>query len=478
MTFNLHLLIKFWARKDPELISREIGNTRLVADPFCGSGSSGFSAILNNASAILSDINPVSVFISYNILNSYELDINIVKAIEGVCNEIEEEVYTLSNSKKVSFAVWRTSYRCPYCGQDIDSLRGSMIKCRKCSRAFSIRDAVPSENVVLLKFVTGEVTNDEKLIKEYLDIEKSIEVGWYPEGRFVYPGTEIEFKDGPHRSIEIKDLFTKRNLYVVSKLYSYIEEIWRRDQVQGDLLKLAFIASLASATKMIPHAGSSGPSWKIPRYWIPSLGEERNFCRAFLGRLSLLHSFKKMWSVIASKYQITASFTREIIISNEKKFVHICLADALELCPELPKSDLIILDPPHYDEINYFELTYLWQKWLEGRYMDPRFRDYGYWRKEISINRKVGKDLQWYINKLREVIICYTSRLHKGGKIVLILHNRDRNVLEATIREIRESLENNFTFETSYETPKVPSSTQGLHKHKKYLYIVRIKRAS
>jgi hypothetical protein len=65
-------------------------------------------------------------------------------------------------------------------------------------------------------------------------MEEGLEIGfWYPEGRFVYPGSEIEFKDGPHRSIEIRDLFTKRNLYVVSKLYSHIEEIWRKDRSQG-----------------------------------------------------------------------------------------------------------------------------------------------------------------------------------------------------------------------------------------------------
>jgi len=67
--FNIHNLIKFWARKDPKLIFHDIKNSKLVADPFCGSGSSGFCAILAGASGFLSDINPTSVFITFNVLN-------------------------------------------------------------------------------------------------------------------------------------------------------------------------------------------------------------------------------------------------------------------------------------------------------------------------------------------------------------------------------------------------------------------------
>jgi hypothetical protein len=440
--FNIHGLIKFWARKEPELILHEIRGARLIADPFCGSGSSGFCAILVNASAFLSDINPVSIFIAYNILNNKTLKTEIIETMKEVCSEIDEEVYTLRNLNKVDFAIWN------------------------------------GDKVILLKFTSGRNTRDRSLIREYMTIEENLKMKfWYPKGKFVYPGTNIDFKDGPHRPIEIKDLFTKRNLYAASKLYYYIEKVWRRDKSQGDLLKLVFIASLANATKMMPHAKSSGPSWKIPRYWIPSLREERNFCKTFLRRLLLLYSFKEKWSTIASNYQITVSFDEEII-TPRKKFIHICRADALDIYSELPKLDLIILDPPHYDEINYFELTYLWQKWLEGNYNDVRFKYYDYWNREICVNRKTDKDLEWYNTKLCEVVLYYANRIHKNGKVILILHNKDRNLLKRTIRKIKKVVGNDFMFKTSYKFPGIPSSTQGLHKHKKYLCILKISRVS
>jgi hypothetical protein len=439
---NIHNLIKFWARKDPKLIFHEIKNSKLVVDPFCGSGTSGFCAVLANASGFLSDINPTSVFISFNVLNGETLKSETVEIMRDVCSEIEEEVYTLSNLEKIKFAVWN------------------------------------NDKVTLLNFVSGRSTRDESLIKQYLAIEDGLKIKfWYPKGKFLYPGTSIKFRDGPHKPIEIKELFTKRNLYVASKIYSYIERIWRKDESQGDLLKLVFIASLANATKMIPHPKNGGPSWKLPRYWIPKLREERNFCRTFLRRLLLFRSFKEEWSKMVLNYHVIASFDGKIIMPQEK-FLYVYRADAVNAYSELPKIDLIILDPPHYDEINYFELTYLWQKWLEGSYNDARFRDYDYWSNEICVNRKVGKDLEWYNAKLCEIVSNYVERLHKDGKAILILHNKDKRLLNETIRKIKKNIGNGFSFKTIYEFPKISSSTQGIHGHKKYLCILKITRVN
>jgi len=133
----------------------------------------------------------------------------------------------------------------------------------------------------------------------------------------------------------------------------------------------------------------------------------------------------------------------------------------------------VILDPPHYDEINYFELTYLWQKWLEGKSGDKRFTDYDYWKDEICVDKRIGKDLKWYNTQLHRVINCYINCLHKGGKILLILHNKDRNLLNSTVKEIKEGVEGKI--EIGYSFPRIPSSAQGLHGHRKYLCLIKIR---
>ncbi|MEM4000229.1 MAG: hypothetical protein QXW86_05515 [Saccharolobus sp.] len=469
---DLHTLIKFWSRKEPSLIFREIDKAELICDPFCGSGTSGLSAVFKGASAFLSDINPVSIFIAYNSLNGEILEDETIKAVKELCWEIEKEVYTLDSSRVVNFAVWKTNYKCPSCGQKVNSITSSKVYCEKCGRMLSINDLIVDEKIVSLKFLTKGNSKDAKLIKSYSEIEDSLKIDWYPKGEFIYPATTIKFKNGPHRPIEIKDLFTKRNLYVASKLYQFIEKIWNEDQAQGDLLKFAFIASLANATKMMPHARSSGPSWKIPRYWIPPLREERNFCRSFIKRVERLVVFKKRWSPLISNYKVTVAFHMRLPTTSGK-FIHICKADALEIYQHLPKVDVVILDPPHYDEINYFELTYLWQKWLEGKSGDKRFTDYDYWKDEICVNKRIGKDLKWYNTQLHRVINCYINCLHKGGKILLILHNKDRNLLNSTVKEIKEGVEGKI--EIGYSFPRIPSSAQGLHGHRKYLCLIKIR---
>jgi DNA modification methylase/DNA-directed RNA polymerase subunit RPC12/RpoP len=475
---NLHTLIKFWARKSPQLIAKEIDNkTSLIADPFCGSGSTGFAAVLQNASAYLFDLNPVAIFVSYNLLNQSKLMPETLEYISEVCKTIEDKTYTLGDSQTILYAVWKTTYYCPHCKKQIDPIKENKgMLCLSCKKRIHIRQSVrASEDVILIKLVSGQTIKSRKVIHDYMKQENEFEVKkWYPEGNFYYPNIKIEFRDGPHIPINIKELFTKRNLYAVSEIYSTIEKIWKINRTEGDLLKLAFIASLASATKMIPFADSSGPSWKVPRYWIPHLREERNFCRSFLRRLILLSSFKDSWIPLVSKYDI-ADRPNGI---NKGKFLQILRADALEASSSLPKLDLVVLDPPHYDEINYFELTYLWQKWLEGRYKDKRFSDYLFWKKEINVNERIGKDIEWYHSRLYEAISSYTKLLKRHGKLMLMIHNKDRKLLNETVNNLKKNLGSEYTFDVKFHSPQIPSSTQGLHGNKKYLCIVRIKRVS
>jgi adenine-specific DNA methylase len=133
--FNPHALIKFWARKETDLIFNEVKGNKLIADPFCGSGSSGFSAVFAGASAFLSDVNPVSVFIAYNILNGESLKAEIVEDMKELCYDIEDEVYTL-NGDKVNLVVWRDVYKCPSCGRAFRLMKGNRMLCQNCNKTF------------------------------------------------------------------------------------------------------------------------------------------------------------------------------------------------------------------------------------------------------------------------------------------------------------------------------------------------------
>ncbi|PLJ77110.1 MAG: hypothetical protein B7L53_08310 [Thermofilum sp. NZ13] len=330
-------------------------------------------------------------------------------------------------------------------------------------------------------FLEEGLIEEQRLIEDYQESEKTFTItSWHPEGEFKYDELGREFREHPGiLAPKLEDLFTKRNLYVASKLYEVIEDFWAEDEDQGDLLKLAFIAALPQATKMIPHTDSSGPSWKLPRYWIPYIREERNFCKSFLRRLILVRNFKNNWARVAEDYDVSAHFDYNSLPKlplKMKRRVLILRCDARDLLESKTRADVIVMDPPHYDEIHYYELLYLWQKWLEGRYRDTRFSDYSFWRHEIDINRVVGRKLSDYLSSIVLLVNKSKKLVRKGGRIVLILHNRSSRTFSRTVDILRKEIDGSFKIEIEKYFPKLRSSAQGVHGKDKFLYLIRLER--
>jgi len=482
---NVHSVIKFWARKQPNLILNELpGKTSLIADPFCGSGSTGFATVIKKSSALLSDLNPVSVFITYSLLNKTCLENEIIDIIRNACDEIEKEIYTI-NGYLVNSAIWVSYYECPLCGNLVKNYTSfntkGLLICKKCKANFfpaNAREISHVKEIHLIKPSKNSrqsVLRSRALIRNYESFDENLSgFSWYPRGEFKY-NERMKFRDGPHRDIEIKDMFTKRNLYAISKIYHVIESIWKEDKRQGDLLKLAFIATLANASKMIPHAPSSGPSWKLPRYWIPPLRREMNFCRSFLRRLKIIKDFKEHWLKIIRDYNVFSSWkVTDKQVLDTQKFLMVSRKDARDAYEYLPRVDAVVLDPPHYDEINYFEMTYLWQKWLEGRFVDRRFTDYSFWKREICVNPRIALSLREYEQEISNLVTHYAERLTRLGCLILILHNVNKDRLKETIIQVKQTLGSQYKLKVRYKWPQIPSSTQGLNGSRKYLCIIRI----
>ncbi|HDN17722.1 MAG TPA: hypothetical protein ENF41_01570 [Candidatus Bathyarchaeota archaeon] len=481
----VHKVIKFWARKPVELYLREIKDAKLVLDPFAGSGTSGMATVLAGSSAILADINPVAVFISWSLLNKSTLEEETIRRFQELCNELEEEAYALlvnGQRRVLNYAVWVTEFQCPKCGNWVDPRRtryNGKLKCTHCGALFYPFTSSDRRDKVILLFSEKKVIRNQQLIREYQEDGKAfVSTSWHPKGEFRYEELGKNFRECPGiLAPKLEDLFTKRNLYVASKLYEEIEDFWTEDADQGDLLKLAFIAALPQATKMIPHTDSSGPSWKLPRYWIPYIREERNFCRSFLRRLFLVHNFKKNWIKAVENHEVTVCFD---LNSNSKyifgtgREVTILRYDARILLDLDIKADVIVMDPPHYDEVHYFELLYLWQKWLEGRYGDPRFSDYSFWRYEIDVNEVVGRTFSDYLSSIVLLVNKSEKLVRRRGRIVIILHNRSSMMFNKTINMLRRKIDGHFKMEIERYRPRVRSSAQGIHGKEKFLYIIRL----
>ena len=483
---KIHSVIKFWARKSPMIISELIPTgTQSLLDPFCGSGVSGYVGVLKGVRKIvLSDINPVAIFISYTILDKITLDEKIYTKIKKICSDIMREAYTFTfNGKKfvVEKVAWNTYYICPYCGEVVDPRkdrkpRSKFLICPRCRKRFLPANAnrffeEPFEIHAYNENDEKKIIRDPKLLKTYAEeCEKFKASSWFPDSEFVYPNRK-PFIQHPHRIRKVSELFTERGLFAASAIYQYIEDIWLKDPKQGDLLKLAFISSIASATKMLPYSKTSGTSWKLPRYWIPHVRYEKNFCNTFLRKLSILYKFKMTWYNYIKNYNVRAIYDSSYSSDLDDYSVNVIRVDARKLDVDL-KFDLIIMDPPHYAEINYYELTYLWQLWLKGRYNDKRFTDFSYWMYEIDVNPRLGRNLSYYMKKVAQVVSKYTKLLSTKGRLILILHNSDKIILNETIKQIKE-----YVGSLQYReiAVNVPSSAQGIHgKQKQKLYLLLI----
>ena len=483
---KIHSVIKFWARKTPSIIESLIpSGVKSLLDPFCGSGTSGYVGVLKKIKRIiLSDINPVAIFITHTLLNKTVLNNDVYVKVRELCKSVEKEAYTFTyNGKKyvIEKAAWVTKYICPYCGEIVDprtcrKARSKTLMCRKCNRRFHPVKARQLHDEVFEIHAYDEegkkvIIRDPKLLKAYAEECKSFRASaWFPDGEFTYPNGK-PFMQHPYRIKRIAELFTERGLFAASALYQFIEDFWLKDHEQGDLLKLAFISSVVAATKMLPYTKTGGTSWKLPRYWIPHVRFEKNFCRTFMRKLSTIYKFKKAWFKHVVDYNIKVSYGLNSTPDLTDYSICIVRADARDL-NVYTKFDLIVMDPPHFSEINYYELTYLWQLWLRGRYNDERFTDFSYWKNEIDINLRVGRDLAHYIEEIARTTSKYARVLSSNGKLFLILHNSDLRILNETIRRIKEYV---GSIQHQEITVKVPSSAQGIHgKRKRKLYLLTI----
>ena len=114
-------------------------------------------------------------------------------------------------------------------------------------------------------------------------------------------------------------------------------------------------------------------------------------------------------------------------------------------------------------------MTYLWQCWLYGKRRDKRFRDFRFWEKEIDVNLKLRRDLDYYNEELVKVVEKY---INYSQKIFLILHNSSGQQFKTTLKLLKQK----WNVEVKTVELKVPTSAQGIHgRKKKHLYLLEIK---
>jgi hypothetical protein len=241
--------------------------------------------------------------------------------------------------------------------------------------------------------------------------------GWLIQGNaepvYWYPVERLNYADGTRflkrRDVRaISELFTSRNLVGLTSLWHDIDKVRTEGSVKN-CLRLAFMATLARSSKMCREKGGT---WPVNSYWIPRTYLVRNPYLVFRNAVD------RVARMLMKQHEIRSGSIQEVV--NGRSQVSLVLADSTKL--RLPNNsvDYVIVDPPHTDEAQFFELSLFYTAWLK-RKLD--------FKNELIINKKQGKDAKTYLQMLRSASQRVYDSLKSDGHYTMILHDTNRNFL-------------------------------------------------
>lgn len=436
----------------------------IVLDGFCGTGMTGvaanmcehpeniFKALIDEEMPyvkwgrrypVLSDLSPIATFISRN----YNSDINVLEFIDEAKNVLSlaekecgwmyetEPVDTdtarlIPEKGKIIYTVWSDVFICPHCAAEVvfydaavDSSTGkvsdkflcpscgAILKKNDCERAFvSFFDTdlgevhnIIKQKPVLIRYKLGNKRYDKKPDDNDLRVIEKIESMkipyWYPTVRLC-EGKESRRNDKIGIT-HVHHFFYKRTLYVLAKIFDLIKE-----QKNSDLLKIMFTSQIINISKMnrfrpqvsFPYNPLSGTMY------VSSMVSECNPFNAYSGKVTKFADALSRNQ--GNKYCISTGSTTELLINDNT-------------------CDYIFTDPPFGDNLNYSELSFLWEAWL-GVFTNQKF--------EAIINPTMGKMLPEY-QELMTMCFSEYYRVLKPNRWMTVEFHNSKNAVWNSIQE-------------------------------------------
>lgn len=436
----------------------------IVFDGFCGTGMTGVAAQMCGNSlevsslqdvkgdigvryAVLNDLSPIASFIAENFNNTVNVQTLYdegQRVIENVTKDIGWVYETTANQSNsifdndeivqngiINYTIWSDVFICPHCGKEL--IFGSLavdfkkreifdkFKCDNCSSELTKKECTRATESFLDEAL-NEVRTISKIQPIYINysyfgknynkipdskdmdilekIKKKTIVEWFASSRMCEGGESR--RNDKFGITNVHDFCTKRNNMVLAKLYHYIQ----KSELKRELMYV-FTASLqrANKTNRFRFGGTGNLSGTL---YIPSLQFERNVLLLFKGKLE---------DIIKQKQLVS-----------EKK-VSVINTGALNRLPNVPDSciDYIFTDPPFGDNLNYSELSFIWESWLKVLTNNIS---------EAIINKHQGKNLLDYQNAMTE---CFKTcfRVLKPNRWMTVEFHNSKN---AVWRAIQESL--------------------------------------
>ena len=357
----------------------------LVLDCFAGSGMSGIAAQKSNRKAILFDLSPIASFLAFNYNNSSSSDKFRTKAGE-ILDELEFEfgwMYetTHENGKKaiINSIIFSENFECPHCGHQFNLWEAAVnqkekrmddpftcdscyahIKKSECEKVFEpFTDVSLNQTIRQVKTTPVEIvyTYNKKRFKKKPDVQdieliqkiNNLSIPFWHPTNLIPEGHNLNQPIRSQGYTHVHHLFTRRNLYILSSLFSKINEV--EELEIRTKLKITFNSLLLRSTRKAILAigyyfnGGGGYITTISGNWyIPSLNVEVPIFEQFRNRVKKINEINKH------------SLSKEnVIISTQS-------STDFRNIPE-NSIDYIFVDPPFGNNLMYSELNFLYESW-------------------------------------------------------------------------------------------------------------------
>jgi len=407
-----------------------------VLDPFCGSGGTAVSALFDGRKAIAIDRSPAAIFITKNHCTPVDPD-QLRSAFQKVKQAVQKEIDWLYGTRcdrcggkaMTGYTVYSQVFQCPRClskialydsvTEDSETAAGkpkSVNVCPTCqAKGFTevIRSQSEKFGFVPVKVVyhceegckpTRDVrehndpSSEKRSYFEKYDLGKVREIEskeiphWFPRHRMMNEEDETKpwdekWRAGTSNFRTVAELFTKRNLWALAALCASIKTV--TDHAIQDALMFGLTGMMLNVTKMCKDRGKLGIS--NGTYYIPQVFRE----------LVVFNSLDYKFS-----NNLYSAFGEICGIEAHNACISTQSATDLSLIPA-NSIDYIFTDPPYAEKVQYGELNFVWEAWLD---LDTTWHD-----AEIIVNEVRGKSVaDWETQMKKAMAECY--RVLKPGR--------------------------------------------------------------
>ena len=462
---------KYFARRPYNVFSNLVEHYTkpgdVVLDCFCGGGVTVYESARLSRKPIGVDLNPLATFITK--MEMFDGDsLKLKKYLEKFIDYIEEKY---SEWYKVKFeddcgimewCEWCYVVSCPECGADIllseeNKVSNGKYYCPNincsCHSEGAKRTACVAKTIVPLrvKYLSiqdGSVRVRPVTIDNFEIFKNNIEdniqnLASVPN--FIFPDDwdrQHEDKLKEKGVVEYRNLFTDRNFILNCLIFDEIKKFDKTTDGRisyNEYLYFLFSSTLRytnNMTRILENwEGGNPTSMDKHAFYLPNQFVENNIINIFKKRLSaIIKGCEFSSSNLPARLHEAKDYND--LVNNDNSFM-ILNRNSADLPIPDGSVDIVITDPPYGSNVQYAELSTVWNTWYSSY---AGLSSFIYKDDEAVVNRKkcyVGhKDESDYERLLQNVYTECSRVLKDGGYLVFTFNNKNIKVWVAMLKAV------------------------------------------